>query len=234
MVVMAALPILLVVLGLAAAIAIAVLSYRAEQRRRALLQGFALSNGWTYAASDDSVYERFLGTPFGQGDDRSATNVLRGRHAGAEMVAFDYSYKTSTTDSKGNRSTTTYRYAICALQLPAFLPSLEITPESALTRLAGAIGFDDVDLESEDFNRRFRVKARDPKLASDVLSPRTMEALLARPALHLRLLGLDAVNWETGRLEPTALLARLSTLQALIAGVPSFVWSDHSAGGATA
>ena len=231
---MAPLPILLVALALTAIAAIAILSYRAEQRRRALLQGFAMSKGWTYTAADDSWCDRFVGAPFGTGERRSASNILRGPYAGTEMVAFDYSYQTSTTDSKGNRQTTTHRYAVCSLQMPAPLGGLELSPESALTRLAGHVGLGDVELESEDFNRRYRVKARDPKLAYDVLNPRTMQALLARPALHLRLLDVDAISWESGRLDPVALLARLSTLQVVVAGIPSFVWSDHSAGGASA
>jgi hypothetical protein len=230
----AALPILLFAVGLALVVLVAVLSYRAEKKRRALLQGFALSQGWTYTAQDDRWSERFVGTPFGQGDDRTVTNILTGRYGETDMVAFDYSYETSTTDSKGHRSTTTHRYAVCALQMPAPLPGLELGPESAFTRLAGAIGFGDVELESEDFNRHYRVKAQNPKLAYDVLHPRTMAALLARPALHMRLLDVDALCWDDGRTEPTALLARLSTLQLLVEGIPSFVWSDHSTGGATA
>jgi hypothetical protein len=228
------LPVLLFVVGLGLVVLVAVLSYRAEQKRRALLQSFALSQGWTYTAQDDRWSERFVGTPFGQGDDRTATNILTGRYGDTELVAFDYSYETSSTDSKGNKSTTTHRYAVCALQLPAPLPGLELAPESAFTRLAGAIGFGDVELESEEFNRHYRVKAGNPKLAYDVLHPRTMAALLARPALQIRLLDVDAICWDDGRTEPAELLARLSTLQLLIDGIPSFVWSDHSTGGAPA
>jgi hypothetical protein len=230
----ATLPLLLFAVGLAVVIVVAVLSYQADKKRRAMLQGFALSQRWTYAARDDSWTSRFVGTPFGEGDDRTASNVLTGRYRETDMVAFDYSYETHSTDSKGNRTTTTHRYAVCALQMPAPLPGLELGPESVLTRFAGAIGMGDVELESEDFNRHYRVKARDPKLAYDVLNPRTMQALLARPALHMRLLDVDALCWESGRTEPAALLARLSTLQLVISGIPSFVWSDHSTGGAPA
>jgi hypothetical protein len=221
------LPILTVAGGLALVLVIVIVSYRAEQKRRALLQSFALSNGWTYSARDDTWCERFVGTPFGQGDNRTSANILHGPYQGTEMVAFDYSYETSSTDSKGHTSKTTHRFAVCALRMPAALPGLELGPESALTRFAGHLGLGDVELESEDFNRRYRVKAHDPKFAYDVLNPRTMEALLARPTVHLRLLDVDAVCWDGGRLEPPDLLARLSTLQLVIAGIPSFVWSDH-------
>ena len=220
-------PLLLLAVAVAVVGVVGYLAYRADQKRRALLQGFAASNGWTYTAADDSWCDRIVGAPFGEGDHRQARNVLTGLHAGTPMAAFDYSFQTHSTDSKGNRETTTHRYAVCVLQLKAPLPGLELSPESALTRFAGAVGFTDIQLESEDFNRRYRVKARDPKFAYDVLHPRTMEALLSRPPLHLRLLDVDAINWENGRLAPVDLIARLSTMQVLIEGIPSFVWTDH-------
>jgi hypothetical protein len=224
-----ALPLLVFGGGLVLVVVFGVFAYQADKKRRAMLQSFALSNGWTYVARDDSWCERFYdGSPFGQGQSRRASNVLTGSYEDAPMVAFDYSYETSTTDSKGNRSTTTHRFAICSLQLRVPLPRLELTPESAMTRLAGHLGMGDVELESEDFNRRYRVSASDPKFAYDVLNPRTMAALLARPVLHMRLMDADALCWESGRLEPADLLGRLSTLQLVIAGIPSFVWSDHS------
>ena len=225
--VVAALPILVFAVGLAIVIAFGVFAYQADKKRRAALQAFALSSGWSYTARDDSWCQRFAGAPFGDGDDRRASNILSGSYESRPMVAFDYQFDTHSTDSKGNRTTTTHRFAVCALQLPAPLPGLELSPESALTRLAGHLGFDDVELESEDFNRKYRVKAHNRKFAYDVLNPRTMAALLTRPSLHMRLLDIDALCWESGRLAPAELLARLSTMQLLIAGIPSFVWSDQ-------
>ena len=227
-------PVLLVVLGVLVVGAIAWFAYQAEQKRRQLLQSFALSKGWTYTARDDDWTYRFVGDPFGKGDDRRATNVLVGRQGDRDVVAFDYQYETSTTDSKGHRRTTTHRYSVCALRLPTALPGLELGPESVLTRLAGAVGFDDVELESEDFNRHYRVSARNAKFAYDVLHPRTMEALLARPARCMRIVGVDAVSWWSGRLQPTDLLERLDTLACLVDGIPSFVWSDNSSEGTSA
>jgi hypothetical protein len=231
---MSAGPIVVLVIGIAVVALVAVVSYRMDKKRREALQAFGLSNGWAYSARDDSWCDRFTGAPFGEGDSRTARNILRGPYEGTEMVAFDYCYETHSTDSKGRRNTTKHRFAVCALGLKAALPGLELSPESLITRLGNAIGFDDVELESEDFNRRYRVHAQDPKFAYDVLNPRTMQALLARPALHMRLQGADAVSWSSGRLDPAELLAHLSTLQLVVAGIPSFVWSDHLSGGAPA
>jgi hypothetical protein len=196
------------------------------KKRRELLQGFAASNGWVWAAHDDSWVTRFDGSPFGQGDHRRAHNVLTGQFRDRRMVAFDYSYQTHSTDSDGHRTTTTHSFAICALGLPAPVPGFELTPEGFLGRVGTMLGVQDIELESEDFNRRFRVRCSDAKLAYDLLPPRTMEALLARPALHVRLQGADALCWESGKHGPAEILARLDTLATLIDGVPDYVWSD--------
>ncbi len=196
------------------------------KKRRELFQQFAASNSWTWTPRDDSFSARFPGSPFGDGDSRKAQNVLQGEHRGRPMVAFDYSYQTHSTDGEGRRQTTTHRYAVCAFSLPAWLTKVELVPEGLLGRVGTALGMQDIEFESEDFNRRFRVRADNPKLAYDVLPPRTMEALLTRPALHLRLLGADALCWESGSHSPADLLARLDTLAVLLDGIPDFVWSD--------
>jgi len=211
-----------------AAIAVTALwwGWHSAKKRREMLHQFALGNGWTWTHRDDACTQQFAGAPFGQGDHRRATNVLRGDFRGRPMVAFDYSYQTHSTDSNGHRSTTTHRYAICALGLPASVPTFELTPEGFLGRVGTVLGIQDIELESEDFNRRFRVRCDDPKLAYDVLPPRTMEALLARPALHVRLRGADALCWEDGSHSPAELVVRLDTLATMLDGVPAYVWSD--------
>ena len=215
-------------IALAAAVAgiVAYVSYLQAKNRRELLHQFALSQGWTWTAQDDSWAGRFDGDPFGEGDDREAKNVLQGQFRGRSMVAFDYSYKTHTTDSKGNRRTTTHHYAFCALGLDVALPELELLPEGFFSRIGNVLGMQDIELESEDFNRRYRVRCDTPKFASDVLSPRTMEALIHRPPLHLRFHGTQALCWEDDRHSPAELLARLDTLHAVLDGIPTFVWND--------
>jgi hypothetical protein len=214
-------PFLLFGLGL-----VGYLGWKAAEERKKAFAALAAARGWQWTARDDSWTERFGGDPFGRGDDRKATNVLTGTYEGLPVVAFDYSYETHSTDSKGHRSTTVHRYGVCALRLPSWLPTLELTPETLLSRVAGALGLGDVELESEDFNRSFRVSASDPKFAYDVLHPRTMELLLARPRASLRLAGTDAVCWDDGQHSVEELDVRLGTLHALVSGIPSFVWND--------
>jgi hypothetical protein len=159
--------------------------------------------------------------------------VLQGRYDGREALVFDYRY--STTQSNGQTTTTqTHRFTVCVLGLPAALPRLELTGENALTRMAGALGFDDIELESEDFNRRYRVRSDDRRLAYDVLHPRAVERLLAAPTLNLRLDRADALLWDRGTTKLDELPARLALLSQLVGGIPSYVWTDRSIEGGAA
>ena len=222
----ALIPVLLIV-GIPLAGYLAYRSWQQEQKRREMLLQWATSSGFQYTVEDDGWCERWTGTPFGEGDHRRACNVISGAIKDRSFAAFDYSYQTHSSDSHGNRTTTTHHYMVTSLQLPAYLPRLQVTAENVLTRLGNAFGVDDIELESEDFNRRFRVACNDRKFASDVLSPRTMELLLARDAPCWRIDGTDVVAWDDGRLSPARILANLDTMSAVVAGVPSFVWHDH-------
>ena len=203
-------------------------SYQQEQRRKQQIQTWATNNSYSYVAEDDAWCERWGGEPFGNGDHRRAENIVNGATGKRTFVAFDYSYQTHSSDSKGGRTTETHRYTVTAVQIPTFLPTLQVTPESVFSRMCHAFGLDDIDLESEDFNRTFRVHANDRKFASDVLTPRTMQALLARPVTSWRISGSDILGWTDGRMTPLLVTKTASTLELVIDGIPSFVWKDHS------
>jgi hypothetical protein len=211
-------------------IAIGVFQYVRNQKRVQQLQQFCLAKGWQFAASDSQYAVRWNCPPFFQGRNRRARDVVTGTMGpGATsrpFVAFDYSYVTDSNSGRG-RSSTTHRFAICAIQLPAYLPALQITPENVLSRLGNVVAGTDIELESEDFNRRFVVQCPDAKFASDALPPRTMQALLARTSLHFRVEGTDLLCWETGVTTPVTLLERLSTLTTFVDGIPAFVWHDY-------
>ena len=218
------------VLGLVVVVGgvLAIRSYVLERRRVEGLAGFAASKGWQYWPEDDGLANRWGGEPFGRGDDRRVRHVLSGTDRGSPVVAFDYSYVTESTDSKGHTTRTTHRYAVAVLGLPTVLPTLQVVPEGLLRRAAGALGFgNDIELESEDFNRRFTVTARDPKFASDVLTPRRMEVLLRTPARAWRIEGSEVICWDDGTCTPVDVLARLALLRGVVDGIPGFVWHDN-------
>lgn len=225
---MALSPLLVLALGAIGFAVFYVISSAAESRRREALFAAATLRGWTFTQEMPELTSRWDGQPFGQGDNRRARDVLTGTWREREFVAFTYSYETSTTDSKGGRHTTTHRFGVVVRVLPAWLPTLEVRPENILHRAAGAVGLGtDIELESEDFNRAFRVSASDPKYASDVLAPRAMEQLLAAPHVPWRIQGDCILTWQDSPLQPEEVEAHLLGLDAVISGIPTFVWKDH-------
>ncbi|MFL6238321.1 MAG: hypothetical protein ACJ735_02345 [Actinomycetes bacterium] len=201
-----------------------------NQQRIALLRQFSVGKGWRFWSEDDEYALRWHCPPFGQGRHRRARNVILGTYHGAaapwQFAAFDYSYVTDSSDSKSS-SSQTHRFAVCAVSLPTYLPPLCVTPSNLLTRMSNAVLGEQIELESEDFNRRFHVESPVPKFASDVLPPRTMESLLRATPLHLRVQGDVVLCWEPGVLTPLPLLARLATVCAFADGIPGFVWHDY-------
>jgi hypothetical protein len=224
----------LVLLVAVAVIAVVVFQRWLNQKRVQQLVQFCRSKGWRFVVRDDEYAVRWRCPPFFEGRNRQVRDVISGAvgSAAQPFVAFDYSYVTDSNNGR-NRSSTTHRYAICALTVPAYFPALELTPETVLTRLGNVVTGEDIDLESETFNRRFHVECPDPKFASDVLPPRTMQDLLGRRPLHLRFEGSELLCWETGVTTPVELLERLAALTAFVDGIPAFVWHDYGVNAGT-
>jgi hypothetical protein len=211
-------------------IVIVVVSFVAAKRRREALSALAVQRGWSYAPSDDRWVSAFDGAPFGLGHDRRAGNVLNGRYDGRSFVAFDYRYSTTetTTDAQGHTQTHTevHPYSVVALDTGVALPTLSVTPEGFLGRMVGRLTNTDIELESEEFNRAFTVRADDRKFATDVLHPRMMEYLLRIPDRGWRFSDRWLLAIRPGRHSVAELDARLTDLDGILDLVPGFVWDQ--------
>lgn len=218
-----------VTLGIALVVAGVVFTARQERKRRALYAAFAATNGLTYQPkADDSLYEQFgEGSPFETGHSRSAQHVLSGTLDGAPVLGFTYIYKVTTSNGKSS-STQTYRWQICALWLPSALPWMSIEDEGIFGgRVAGALGFEDVELESDDFNHRFRYKAADDRYGSALMPARMMELMLQGQTGVTRIQGRILYNAMPQRPKPEDITARWDFLAACATLIPSWVLKDY-------
>lgn len=172
-------------LVLVAMVIVGIVGYQQARKRREALTALAMSLGWTFDPSNDyswdDRYPQFQ--MFHRGEGRHAFNTLIGTIAidGVECraQAGDYQYKTTSGTGK-DRRTTTHRFSYLVVHLPyPATPRLLVRSETFLDKFAGALGFDDIDFESEEFSRAFHVKSADRKFAYDVCHPRMMEFLLA-------------------------------------------------------
>jgi len=122
--------------------------------------------------------------------------VIRGSNDGLPIEAFIHSWKTQRTetftDSEGRTQTRTvtenHSENLIAIMMPFSFPVISVD---------GGGGGKKVRFESEDFNDRFTVRTDDPKVASDVIHPRTMEFLMAMQPPGFRIV--DNVMRFSGR-----------------------------------
>lgn len=177
--------VILIVLVVALIGAAMYMAHRAAKKRREALAALAGELGWQFDSSRDTRHDNEYAhfEVFRRGHSRAAYNTLQGsteiddRSFRAKMG--DFTYKVTHHTGKGTQ-TRTYRFSYLILHLPfAGVPDLLIRREGVFDKLAGVLGFDDIDFESAEFSRKFYVKGSDKRFAYDVVHPRMMEFLLA-------------------------------------------------------
>lgn len=204
------------------------LSSRMRKKRIAVLTAWAQAHGWTYTADDQSLLELSHDEPFGQGHSRTTRDAFNGSIKGHEFVSFEYFYKV-TTGSGDDRTTETYYYMVTCIVTPLSPYRLEIKPEGVLAGLARAVGFTDLEFESEEFNKRFNIKANPERFAYDVLNPRTMERMLAdqRYSQPLRFENGRLLTWRRGKLDEQRIASEVQYLIDTVEPVPAYAWEQH-------
>ena len=160
--------------------------YRMRKARREALSAFARQLGLSFEAG----YRTQL-PPHGIfqiGHSRKRFNTMTGsvEREGLDLRITMGDYRYSQGHGK-NRRTFEMSYAI--IELPWMgTPNLLLRREHMLDKVKSAVGFDDIDFESEEFSRKFWVTSREKKFAYDVVHPRMMEFLMLRspPTVDLR------------------------------------------------
>ncbi|MCF7849001.1 MAG: DUF3137 domain-containing protein [Kiritimatiellales bacterium] len=178
---------LIIVLFVVVFIVVAVLGAQAAKKRREAMAVLAAKLDLHYTAEKDYQLDNrysFL-DKLRQGSNRYAYNMISGSYEGHTVMVFDYHYETHSTDSKGRRQTHHHHFSFFILTLPKSFPELTIGKEHFFSKIAQAIGFDDIDFESHEFSRKFTVRSKDKKFAYDFCNARMIEYLLANPDLGI-------------------------------------------------
>ncbi len=194
------------------------------RRRREALAAFAQSLDLTFHPGHDHDFPHQRAHRwFQQGRSQVAYNRIEGRRTIGDvectLMFGDFQWVTGS----GKSRTTHHRsYLLIQPSWPG-LPNLEIRSEHLFDKIGDALGFDDIDFESEEFSRKFMVKSPDKRFAYAVVHPRMMEYLLAY--------GTYGVNLEQGECLITGLGSRAdpSDFRAALGWTERFFgqWPDH-------
>ena len=221
---------LIIALAVLGAIGAAAWSFYAKKKRREELLFIARQLGLSYSAEDK---RGCLGLPFAllqRGDGRGTENVLWGTWQAIELVEFDYWFYTESTDSRGNRTKSYSRFSCAVTEIDAALSPLTIGRENLLTRLADAVGLDDIAFETQEFNDAFNVKSKDRRFANDLIDQRMMAWLLSTASdFSFETCG----RWllcHSDRRRPMDLIPLLGTLLGFRDQVPRVVYDLYRVG----
>lgn len=198
-----------------------VVQFVVAHRKRKAAQQWAAAHGWTYSRFDASLVTRWSSPPFRRGSSRRAINVLTGTWNGVLATSFTYKY-----DTGSGKNRTTHYHHVVAFSLPARLPWLRLEPEGFGDSIAKFFGGQDIELESAQFNDRWRVKGPEGQFPYDFLHPRMMERLLAPDAYgsSITVEGSDIYFYRSGRQNLEAIEPALYLLSSIVDHVPRFLW----------
>lgn len=202
-------------------------SYWLKQKRRDELAAYAHEHGLVYSPIDTYGLDSLPFHLFKQGEGRGCENVLTGRWNDVPVTGADYWYYTESTDSEGHRNKTYHRFSVVVCELGAWLPSVQIGHENMLTRLADHLGFDDIDFESEEFNRRFRVKSKDREFAFKLLDAPMISWLLHTAGDHCYEVSGNHLLVYRSKVAPAELTPLFLAGAVFVQHIPRLVWADY-------
>ncbi|MEO5839999.1 MAG: hypothetical protein ABIQ73_27860 [Acidimicrobiales bacterium] len=163
----------------------------------------ALGAGFRYSDTDPAGIGELRFVAFGHAKGTRINNVVSGNAStGAVVRSFDFSCyiehaaSESQSDSEfvdrlwgmdgwgesNSYTRTTKRYSKtrsgALVKLDAFLPSMMIAPSNLITRAFEMVGAEDIDFESEEFNRGYDVRCLDKRFASLFLDAQMIDFIL--------------------------------------------------------
>ena len=155
----------LAIVGLCGAVALVVVPWALANRQRQDAATTAAAAGLAFSAADPFSCARVAFPLFRKGDGQVVENVMW--REGAELASrvFDFAYYEVLPDDSG-RDRRTYRRFSCAMvQVDGSWPDLSIGPDGLFEKALDLVGMGSIDVESDEFNRRFALRSPDRRFA---------------------------------------------------------------------
>jgi hypothetical protein len=152
-----------------------------KKRREALAQLFA-KLGFAYQPSGVSVSDLPFGTSqmhigdlplFTRGSSRRVKNYAEAKVGAYTLCYFDYTF---VTGSNKNRKSS--HFSVVGLGGSIGLPKFTLGPEDFFSKIAQAVGYDDIDLPSDpEFSQAFVLRSPEPEQTARVLTRPVLDTL---------------------------------------------------------
>ncbi len=150
------------------------------------LERWAEERGWEVGGEPESATLPARGVPFALAGERGRVlAAVRGEHQGHDVTVLYFA-----TGNDG-RPLTQY-FTVVAASTGAASPVTVAAPRRGFGRIASALGLPELAVESDAFNRRWRVVSADARGSYEILHPRVIDRLLGPDA------GTLPVTWDAG------------------------------------
>jgi len=140
----------------------------------------------------------------------------------ASIMVFDYHYQTGS-----GKNTHHHHFSFFIMHLTAAFPELVIGPEGVFSKIAQAVGYDDIDFESHEFSSKFCVRSADKKFAYDVCNAQMIEYLLSNRDFSIEIEGNVLAISFNRRLAPEAIEPNLNRLVTVRSLMPDYLFSGR-------
>jgi hypothetical protein len=203
---------------------VAIFSVISAGKRRDAMRSIATRLGLHFDPDKDRHLPeqyRFL-DKLRRGRNRYAYNILSGSFQGHDIRVFDYHYKTGS-----GKNTHHHYFSFFILNVAATFPELVIGPEGIFSKIAQAVGYDDIDFESHAFSSKFCVRSADKKFAYDVCNARMIEYLLANQDVSIEIERNALAISFNHRLAPEAIEPNLNRLVQIRSLLPDYLFSGR-------
>ena len=221
--------ILLIVLGALLVGGAAYISYTLKKKRIQEWEQTAAHLGFQYSTDDPFDLLSLPFALFQRGDGRGTENVVWGQKDGVDIKAFEYWFYTETHNPKGGTSREYERFSCTLLPMSVYCPETAIAPEGFFAKIGHALGFHDIEFESEDFNKAWNVKSAEPKFATYLCDARMMQWLLDNKGWRFELSGPWVLTY-TGRLKPKEIWNVIEAAREFHSHIPKVIGETYGEG----
>jgi hypothetical protein len=120
------------------------------------------------------------------GSERYTLNKVSGDFRGHPVTLFDYHWISDDKVWWWAPSWRRHKYiSFIVIELSKSFPELTLAKEGFFSRIAQAVGFDDIDFESAEFSKRYTVRSKDKKFAYDFCNAQMIDYLLDEPTIAI-------------------------------------------------
>lgn len=198
---------------------------------------WASHHNMRYNQRNDSLSLNWAEKPFGY-SARTCYNVVVGKYRDHNTTLFDLGDFSTSSHASGmafshnsdvQEQIHGHVASVVVMDLPFSIDTdITLQPMKGISKLwARDSGGDHVELENEDFNRRYEVICNDRELVYSFLTARTIDVLNSQPPVEIRVRGMQVLLLDDGPLRPDRMNRWLAMLSAVVENVEPYVWTDR-------